>query len=146
MPGASAIVLDLVEGTTLDHRIAQGTVPIEEALPIACQIVGALEAAPRARRHPPGSQGGNIKLTPDGKVKVLDFGAKPSNALPEAVTVSVNDGANGAFLPKRKAPDRSGAFGDLLHSPATRYGCDCGTPFVNVRVAFSLLHVLVTFL
>src|SRR6478609_3469419 len=43
--GASALVMELVEGPTLADRIAQGPVPLDEALPIAKQITEALEAA-----------------------------------------------------------------------------------------------------
>ena len=40
-----ALVMELVEGPTLADRIAQGPIPIDEALPIAKQIAEALEAA-----------------------------------------------------------------------------------------------------
>src|SRR5262249_36674863 len=40
-----ALVLELVEGPTLADRIADGPIPVDEALPIARQIAGALEAA-----------------------------------------------------------------------------------------------------
>jgi serine/threonine protein kinase len=43
--GARALVLELVEGSTLADRIAQGAIPLDEALPIARQIAEALEAA-----------------------------------------------------------------------------------------------------
>src|SRR5262249_11721436 len=43
--GVHALVLELVEGPTLADRIAQGPVPLDEALPIARQIAEALEAA-----------------------------------------------------------------------------------------------------
>ena len=43
--GMSALVMELVEGPTLADRIAQGAIPIDEALPIAKQIAEALEAA-----------------------------------------------------------------------------------------------------
>jgi serine/threonine protein kinase len=43
--GARALVLELVEGPTLADRIAQGPVPLDEALPIARQVADALEAA-----------------------------------------------------------------------------------------------------
>ena len=43
--GVRALVLELVEGPTLADRIAQGPIPIDEALPIAKQIAEALEAA-----------------------------------------------------------------------------------------------------
>src|SRR4029453_3873336 len=44
-PGEKALVMELVDGPTLAERIAQGPIPIDEALPIARQIVEALEAA-----------------------------------------------------------------------------------------------------
>src|SRR5258705_4764880 len=47
--GVTALVLELVEGPTLADRIAQGPLPIAEALPIATQIAGALEAAHELR-------------------------------------------------------------------------------------------------
>ena len=43
--GVRALVLELIEGPTLADRIAQGAIPIDEALPIAKQIAEALEAA-----------------------------------------------------------------------------------------------------
>src|SRR5215510_8696833 len=42
---ATALVMELIEGLTLADRIAQGAIPLEEALPIAKQIAEALEAA-----------------------------------------------------------------------------------------------------
>jgi eukaryotic-like serine/threonine-protein kinase len=69
-----ALVLELVDGPTLADRIAQGPVPIEEALPIAQQIGDALEAAHNAGVIHRDLKPANIKLTPGGTVKVLDFG------------------------------------------------------------------------
>src|SRR5262245_54336259 len=43
--GVRALVMELVDGPTLADRIAQGPIPINEALPIARQIAEALEAA-----------------------------------------------------------------------------------------------------
>jgi eukaryotic-like serine/threonine-protein kinase len=43
--GVTALVMELVEGDDLSQRIARGTIPIDEALPIAKQIAEALEAA-----------------------------------------------------------------------------------------------------
>ena len=51
--GTTALVLELVEGPTLADRIAQGPIPVDEALPIAKQIAEALEAAHEAGDHPP---------------------------------------------------------------------------------------------
>src|SRR6266576_2475671 len=69
-----ALVLELVEGPTLADRIAQGAIPLDEALPIARQIAEALEAAHERGVIHRDLKPANIKLRPDGVVKVLDFG------------------------------------------------------------------------
>ena len=72
--GVRALVLELVEGPTLADRIAQGAMPIEDALPIARQIAEALEAAHEAGVIHRDLKPANIKVREDGTVKVLDFG------------------------------------------------------------------------
>ena len=72
--GVRALVMELVEGTTLADRIAQGPIPIDEALPIAKQIAEALEAAHEQGIIHRDLKPANIKVRPDGTVKVLDFG------------------------------------------------------------------------
>ena len=72
--GTIALVMELVEGPTLADRIAQGAIPIDEALPIAKQIAEALEAAHEQGIIHRDLKPANIKVRPDGTVKVLDFG------------------------------------------------------------------------
>ena len=72
--GVKALVLELVEGTTLADRIKQGPIPIDEALPIAKQIAEALEAAHEQGVIHRDLKPANIKVKDDGTVKVLDFG------------------------------------------------------------------------
>jgi serine/threonine-protein kinase len=72
--GIQALALELVDGPTLADRIAQGAIPIDEALPIARQIAGALEAAHEQGIIHRDLKPANIKLRPDGAVKVLAFG------------------------------------------------------------------------
>ena len=75
-----ALVLELVEGPTLADRIANGPLPLREALPIARQIVDAIEAAHERGIVHRDLKPANIKLDPGGTVKVLDFGlAKAAN-------------------------------------------------------------------
>src|SRR6516225_2663618 len=69
-----ALVLELVEGPTLAERIAHRPIPLAEALPIARQIVEALEYAHEKGTIHRDLKPTNIKLTSDGRVKVLDFG------------------------------------------------------------------------
>ena len=82
--GVRALVLELVEGPTLADRIAQGAMPIEDAVPIASQIAEALEAAHEAGVIHRDLKPANIKVRKDGTVKVLDFGlAKALDPNPE---------------------------------------------------------------
>ncbi len=82
--GTRALVLELVEGPTLADRIAQGAIPLDEALPIAKQIAEALEAAHEAGVIHRDLKPANIKVKDDGTVKVLDFGlAKALDTTPE---------------------------------------------------------------
>ena len=71
--GPNYYVMELVDGPTLADRIAQGPIPIKEALEIAGQIADALEAAHAKGIVHRDLKPANIKLGPDG-VKVLDFG------------------------------------------------------------------------
>ena len=83
--GTRALVLELVEGPTLADRIAQGPIPLDEALPIAKQIAEALEAAHEAGVIHRDLKPANIKVRDDGTVKVLDFGlAKALDTRPDS--------------------------------------------------------------
>jgi eukaryotic-like serine/threonine-protein kinase len=68
------LIMELVEGETLGEGIARGPLPIDEALDIAKQICEALEAAHEKGIIHRDLKPGNVKILPDGKVKVLDFG------------------------------------------------------------------------
>ena len=87
--GIRALVLELVEGDTLEARIARG-LHQKEALTIARQIADALDAAHEKGIVHRDLKPSNIKITPDGIVKVLDFGlAKATDeATPQDLTQS----------------------------------------------------------
>ena len=79
--GIRALVLELVAGETLADRIACGPIPVNDALPIARQLVEALDTAHEKGIVHRDLKPANIKITPDGVVKVLDFGlAKAASA------------------------------------------------------------------
>jgi AraC family transcriptional regulator of adaptative response/methylated-DNA-[protein]-cysteine methyltransferase len=72
--GVHALVMEYVPGPTLADRLVTGPLPVSEVLPIARQIADALQTAHdlgivHRDLKPP-----NVKVTPDGVVKVLDFG------------------------------------------------------------------------
>src|SRR6185503_20192363 len=72
--GMTALVMELVEGDDLSQRIARGAIPLDEALSIAKQIAEALEAAHEQGIIHRDLKPTNIKVRPEGTVKVLDFG------------------------------------------------------------------------
>jgi serine/threonine-protein kinase len=72
--GVTCLVMELVPGETLAERVKAGPLPMEEALKIAEQIAEALEAAHEKSIIHRDLKPANVKVTPEGKVKVLDFG------------------------------------------------------------------------
>jgi Tol biopolymer transport system component len=72
--GVTCLVMELVSGETLAERVKAGPPGIEEALKIAVQIAEALEAAHEKSIIHRDLKPANVKVTPEGKVKVLDFG------------------------------------------------------------------------
>jgi eukaryotic-like serine/threonine-protein kinase len=72
--GPNYLVMELVDGPTLSDRMKEGAIPLDEALRIARQIADALEAAHEKGIVHRDLKPGNIKIKPDGTVKVLDFG------------------------------------------------------------------------
>ena len=105
--GTHYLVLELVEGETLAERIARGPIPVEEARDIANQIADALEEAHERGIVHRDLKPANIKLTPDGKVKVLDFGLAK------------------AFV--EHAPDADSSTSPTITRDATRVGVILGT-------------------
>src|SRR5215831_4174438 len=86
--GSRYLVLELVEGETLADRIQRGPIPVEEALDIAKRICEALEAAHEKGIVHRDLKPANVKITAEGKVKVLDFGLAKALELAPSRTAS----------------------------------------------------------
>jgi serine/threonine-protein kinase len=136
--GTQFLVMELVDGETLAGRLEAGPLPVSEALSVARQIADALQAAHEKGIIHRDLKPANIAFTPDGQVKVLDFGlAKEVDALSEpdlansptmtlgATTAGVILGTAAYMAPeqaKGKAADKRSdvwAFGCVLYEMLT---------------------------
>jgi serine/threonine-protein kinase len=82
---ADYLVMELVEGPTLAERIAEGPISFDEAIDVAKQIAAGLEEAHDKGITHRDLKPGNIKIKPNGTVKVLDFGLAKVTATGQAV-------------------------------------------------------------
>ncbi len=107
--GEPFLILELVPGPTLADRLVQGPLPTRECLVLAAQIAAAVEAAHAQGIIHRDLKPGNIKVTPDGSVKVLDFGlAKALEPDPSSRAAS-----NGSTVGASRT-----ALGTILGTPA----------------------------
>ncbi|HVJ28308.1 MAG TPA: protein kinase [Vicinamibacterales bacterium] len=108
-PSTIVIVMELVEGETLDDRLQRGPLPLEDALGIASQIADALEAAHQKGIVHRDLKPANVKITPAGTVKVLDFGLAKflTDSSPEDVTLAMTAPAVVLGTPAYMAPEQA---------------------------------------
>jgi serine/threonine-protein kinase len=99
------IIMELVPGETLAERMARGPIPLAEACDLSRQIVEALEAAHERGVIHRDLKPSNIKVTPEGKVKVLDLGLakamempSPDEGLSDSPTVTLEQTRPGVIL------------------------------------------------
>ena len=126
--GISALVLEMVEGPTLSDRLAAGPIPIDEALALAAQIAGALEAAHQHGFIHRDLKPSNIKLRADGTIKLLDFGlAKafdPMLAGGDLNDATVSQGSGGAVgTPAYMAPEQARGLSIDKRVDVWAFGC-----------------------
>ena len=126
------LVLELVEGETLAERLHRGPLTIGETFSVAKQILEALEAAYEKGIVHRDLKPANIKITPDGKVKVLDFGlakareeAASNVALSNSPTLSLAATNPGLILGTAgyMSPEQAKGFAADHRSDLFSFGC-----------------------
>ena len=90
LEGQQVLVMELIEGETLAERLARGPLSLDEALPLFLQLAEALEAAHEKGIIHRDLKPGNIKLTLEGKPKILDFGLAKALSADEDVSAEAS--------------------------------------------------------
>ena len=128
-----ALVLQLIEGPTLAERIAQGPIPVEEALKIALQMAEGLEAAHEKGVIHRDLKPANIKITPEGQVKILDFGlakaleveTPPDTSLSQSPTLTAAATQAGVILGTAAYMSPEQARGEAIDKKADVWAFGC---------------------
>lgn len=106
--GVGYMILEYVPGKTLAERIACGALKVQEALGVALQIAEAVAAAHEHDVIHRDLKPGNIKITPEGKVKVLDFGlAKAVGGEPSEKPTTVTEPGRVIGTPAYMSPEQA---------------------------------------
>src|SRR5260370_11093532 len=140
-----ALVLELVEGDTLAERLRRGPIPVTDALAIARQIAEALESAHERGIVHRDLKPGNVKITPDGTVKVLDFGLAKATSndavgfdLDKLPTITVDETSAGAILGTVAYMSPEQARGKAVDKRTDIWAFGCLLfEMISVRMAFS---------
>jgi serine/threonine-protein kinase len=151
--GVRVLVLELVDGETLEERLCGGPIPIDEALPLALQLAQALEAAHDKGIIHRDLKPANIKITPDQRIKVLDFGIAKALAAAsgdDMATLTLDPTGTGVIIgtPAYMSPEQArgeavGVQADLWAFGAVLYEMLTGTsPFRRKTTAETLASVL----
>jgi serine/threonine protein kinase len=150
--GAHYLVMELVSGKTLAERISKGALPMNQALNLAGQIAEALEAAHEKGVIHRDLKPANMKVTPEGRVKVLDFGLAKAftgdggQDLSQAPTLSEEGKILGT--PAYMSPDQARGLPVDKRTDIWAFGCvfyemlTGRTPFAGHTVSDTLAAVL----
>jgi eukaryotic-like serine/threonine-protein kinase len=151
--GTRFLVLELVEGSTLEDRLRGGAIPVRQALAFAVQVAEALEAAHERGVVHRDLKPANISVTPDGRVKVLDFGlakgaAEPAS--PDRPTLTAVATAAGRVMgtpaymsPEQVRGEAADAQSDIWSFGAVLYELLTGvSPFARNTAADTMAAVL----
>jgi serine/threonine protein kinase len=144
--GKRFLAMEFVEGETLAQRIVKGPLPVDETRDVCGQIAEGLEATHEKGIIHRGLKPANIKITPEGKVKVLDFGlAKalqdemPAVDASKSPTLTDQMTRPGVILGTAAYMSPEQAKGRAVDKRADIWAFACLISFLEARLSFSPL-------
>ena len=147
--GAGYLVLEYVPGETLAERINREPLELEEALSIARQIAEAVSAAHKKGIIHRDLKPGNIKLTPEGRVKVLDFGlAKSSVIQGKDIEITSTEPGHIIGTPAYMSPEQARGNPTDHRTDIWSFGCTMyqmltgSIPFEGQTATDTLAHII----
>jgi serine/threonine-protein kinase len=122
--GAGYLILEYVQGETLAQRIAREPLKLEQAFSIGQQIAEAVSAAHEKGVVHRDLKPGNIKITPEGKVKVLDFGlAKATSSQDKNQGTAITQPGRVIGTPAYMSPEHARGKPTDKRSDIWSFGC-----------------------
>jgi eukaryotic-like serine/threonine-protein kinase len=142
-PDAQApfLVMELVEGTSLAEELAAGPLSPERVIDIVAQTAAGLDAAHQAGLVHRDIKPGNLMLSPDGLVKITDFGISYAAGTAPVTSTGQLVGTPGYLAPERVRGARAGPSSDLYSLGVVAWECLAGAPpFTGTAVEVAIAH------
>jgi eukaryotic-like serine/threonine-protein kinase len=138
---APFLVMELVEGTSLAGELAAGPLDPARVVDIVAQTAAGLDAAHRAGLVHRDIKPGNLMLSPDGLVKITDFGISYAAGAAPVTSTGQLVGTPGYLAPERVRGARAGPSSDLYSLGVVAWECLAGAaPFTGTAVEVAIAH------
>jgi serine/threonine-protein kinase len=150
--GTDFLVMEYVPGVTLDQKVAKGPLPEREFLRLGMQLAEGLAAAHEQGVVHQDLKPGNLRVTPDGRLKILDFGlaklVRPEASSEAAVTRSLSESQAGItgtlpyMAPEQLRREPSDARSDIYAAGAVLYELATGRRAFRETLAPRLIDAI----
>jgi serine/threonine-protein kinase len=142
-PHPPYLVMELVDGPSLAQVLTGGPMDPVRAMDVVAQAAAGLQAAHEAGLVHRDIKPGNLLLTPDGIVKITDFGISHAVGSPRVTSTGLIVGTPGYLAPERAAGDAATVLSDIYSLGVVAYECLAGEPpYDGTALEVALAHAM----